>query len=146
MTSIFSLILEDIDLGLRGRILGYQYLFQPLAEVLHQSHGSEMDYNLYIELITQNRLLIFLKNIPFKLLVKHFPKILYGQIYYLLAFGHLGASLKGYLGFLAKFSSGISKRREILAKRVLDDLALDQMLHMDRPGEGIYFHLKKLWN
>jgi GT2 family glycosyltransferase len=141
----FFAYLEDIDLGLRGRIMGYRYLFDPLAEVLHQSHGSQIDYELYITLVTQNRLLLFLKNVPFKLLVKHFPKIIYGQVYYLLAFGHLGASLRGYLGFLSKFGSALAERKAILRKRVLDDAFFDQMLHKRKPGEGIFFHLKKLW-
>ncbi len=36
----FFAYLEDVDLGLRGRLLGYRYLYLPTAKVLHKSHGS----------------------------------------------------------------------------------------------------------
>ena len=36
----FFAYLEDVDLGLRGRLRGYRYLYQPGAKVLHAGHGA----------------------------------------------------------------------------------------------------------
>ncbi|MDP8218632.1 MAG: glycosyltransferase family 2 protein, partial [Candidatus Theseobacter exili] len=83
---LFFAYLEDIDIGLRGRILGYRYLFVPEAEILHYGHGGGLPHAQYVRYITRNRLLVFLKNIPFKLLLKHLPSFLYGQFYFLVAY------------------------------------------------------------
>lgn len=140
----FFAYLEDVDLGLRGRVMGYRFLLDPTALVYHHSHGSEINYNFYIRLVTQNRLLIFVKNIPFRKLIKFSPKILYGQFYYILAFGHLFASIKGYLGFLRVLPSTLRKRKKIQAKRRLTGDELEVLLLHSKPEFGIKYHLGKL--
>lgn len=82
----FFAYLEDIDLALRGHLLGYTFLFVPDAEVLHKGHGSAMPQAAYVRAITRNRLLLFLKNIPFHLLVRRVGHLLYGQIYFAIAY------------------------------------------------------------
>jgi GT2 family glycosyltransferase len=140
----FFAYLEDVDLGLRGQLLGYRYLLVPDAVVYHQSHGSAIDYHLYIRLVTQNRLLVFLKNIPAILLWKHCLKILYGQLYYLLAFGHWRPSLAGYAGFFRRSPEALRARRTILKKKTIDNRAIDQLLLLKKPDKGIWYHFKKL--
>ena len=54
----FFAYLEDVDLGLRGRLRGYRYLYQPGAKVLHAGHGAGIREDRYVELITKNRLLV----------------------------------------------------------------------------------------
>src|SRR5262249_39310360 len=44
----FFAYLEDVDLGLRGRLLGFRYVFEPAAEVLHKGHGSELPRADYV--------------------------------------------------------------------------------------------------
>lgn len=139
----FFAYLEDVDLGLRGRILGFRYLLVPDTVVYHFSHGSAIDYNFYIKLVTQNRLLLFVKNIPASLIWKHFLQIVYGQIYYLLAFGHIRPTLAGYFGFFKKLPNALKARRAILKNKKIDDVIVNDLLGHNRPGEGISHHLRK---
>lgn len=140
----FFAYLEDVDLGLRGRILGYQYWIEPKSVVLHYSHGSKIDYQFYIRLVTQNRLLLFVKNIPLSRLVKYAPKIIYGQIYYLLAFGHLQPFLAGYWGFIRRLPHALKQRRKIQRLRRIHPTQLDKLLSHSKPEPGIRHHLTKL--
>jgi GT2 family glycosyltransferase len=118
----FFAYLEDVDLGLRGRLRGHRYLYLPAAKVLHKSHGASLHLSRYVELITRNRLLLFAKNVPTSLLLKHFPQLLYGQIYFLLAYARPLASLRGYWAFLRCLPATLRQRRAVLAgKRVAPD-------------------------
>ncbi len=96
----FFAYLEDVDLGLRGRLLGYRYVYLPTAKVLHKSHGSGIPTALYVKLSTQNRLLIFTRNIPSALLFENALKLLYGQFYFFVAYKSPLNSLKGYGSFI----------------------------------------------
>lgn len=109
----FFAYLEDVDLGLRGRLLGYRFLLIPTAEVLHRGHGSNIPRPQYVRLMTRNRLLLFLKNIPAGLLLKNFFSILYGQFYFLVMYRKPFQSFRGYLSFLALIPHMLKKRRSI---------------------------------
>ena len=109
----FFAYLEDVDLGLRGRLYGYRYLYLPTARVLHKSHGASLPLPRYVELITRNRLLLFTKNVPTSLLLKHLPQLLYGQIYFFLAHARPLASLRGYLSFLRCLSGALRQRQAL---------------------------------
>ena len=63
--TVFFSYFEDVDLGLRGRLLGYRYLYIPTAKVLHISHGSGIQNAEHVKLMVRNRLLLFVKNIPY---------------------------------------------------------------------------------
>ncbi len=141
----FFAYLEDIDLGLRGRLQGFDYLLEKTAIVYHKGHGSDIDYNKYISLVTCNRLNLFFKNIPLSILLKKAPKIIYGQIYYLLAFGHLFPALKGYWMFFQQLPATMKKRKTLMKKVRLSKYEIENLLENKRPDEGIWDHLKKLF-
>jgi GT2 family glycosyltransferase len=130
----FFAYLEDVDLGLRGRLLGYRYLYLPKAKVIHKGHGSNIDFNLYVELITRNRLLLFVKNIPSSLLLRHAPKLLYGQIYFFAAYARPWASIRGYLSFCASLPKTIRKRARILSKVTMNLAEMDRLLGKNPPS------------
>ena len=111
----FFAYLEDVDLGLRGRVRGYRYLYLPTAKVLHKSHGTNIHLSRYVELITRNRLLLFTKNMPISLLIRYFPRLLYGQIYFFLAYARPLASLRGYGSFLYCLPAALRHRRVLQA-------------------------------
>ncbi|NND32187.1 MAG: glycosyltransferase family 2 protein [Saprospiraceae bacterium] len=140
----FFAYLEDVDLGLRGRLFGYIYELETQAQVYHFGHGSEINRDRYIQLITQNRLLIFLKNIPTRLLIRNLGKIIYGQIYFLIANGRLLPVMKGYLSFLKRIPHIIRKRRECRPKIKLNNGEIEKLLLTEKPG-SISYHLQKLW-
>jgi GT2 family glycosyltransferase len=124
----FVSYLEDLDLGLRGRLSGYRCIFIPDAEILHKGHGSSIPSRDYVRLITRNRLLMFAKNIPFPLLVRHLPALLIGQLAFFIQYRHPGDSIVGYLSFLWGIPYAIRERRRILNGRILRDEEIDRLL------------------
>jgi GT2 family glycosyltransferase len=129
----FFAYLEDVDLGLRGRLLGYRYLYLPKAKVLHKGHGASLPHSRYIEMITRNRLLLFAKSMPARLLLRHAAKLLYGQMYFMAAYTRPWSSIRGYLSFLACLPGIMPKRREILRKTSLSLDQIDALLHGRAP-------------
>ena len=130
----FFAYLEDVDLGLRGRLLGYRFLYVPGARVLHQGHGSGLPTPRYVALMTCNRLVLFAKSIPLRLLLRHAPRLFYGQIWFLFAYGHAWASLKGYGSFIVRLPSTLRERRRILDKMVLEPSQIDRLLSSTKPA------------
>ncbi len=124
----FGSYLEDVDVGLRGRLVGHRYVFEPRAEVLHKGQGTALPRADYVRLITRNRLMLFAKSMPASLLVKHLPRLVYGQLYFAVVFRHPLASLIGYVSFLRCLPHVKRERRRLRAARRVDSGALDRML------------------
>ena len=125
--------LEDVDLGLRGRLLGYRYLYLPKAKVLHKGHGAGLPHSRYVEMITRNRLMLFAKNMPARLLLRHAAKLLYGQIYFLTAYARPWSSIKGYMSFLVGLPGIMTKRRQTLKEISLSLDEIDKLLNRRAP-------------
>jgi GT2 family glycosyltransferase len=109
----FFAYLEDVDLGLRGHLRGYRYRFVPMAEVLHQGHGSGLSQARYVRLMTRNRISLLLKNLPARLLIRHAASLLYGQIYFFIAYRRPLAALAGYVSVLPVLPHIARERRRI---------------------------------
>jgi hypothetical protein len=124
----FFAYLEDVDIGLRGRLLGYRYVFEPRAEVLHKGQGTALRRSDYVRLITRNRLLLFAKSMPAALLIKHLPRLIYGQLYFALLYRHPIASIAGYLSFLGSLGHVKRERARLRATRRIDAATLDRAL------------------
>jgi GT2 family glycosyltransferase len=146
----FFAYLEDVDLGLRGRLLGYRYVFEPSAQVLHKGHGSVLSRAHYVRLMTRNRLMLFVKNLPLSLLFKHLPQLLYGQLYFLIAYRRPAASLAGYATLLACIPHIWRERRRALASCRVDGAEIERMLTptMREPPLRVLFRnrLGGLWS
>ena len=130
----FFAYLEDVDLGLRGRLLGYRYLYLPGAKVLHKGQGAKLPRSRYVELITGNRLLLFAKNIPSELLLRHAGKLLYGQIYFIAVYSRPWSSIRGYLRFLLGLRCVVRQRRQIVKETTLTVNEIDALLSTHAPG------------
>jgi len=124
----FFAYLEDVDLGLRGRLLGYRYLFDPTAQVLHKGQGSALSRGHYVRLITRNRLMLFLKSVPLALLVKHLPHLLYGQLYFFIAYRKPWQSLLGYTSLVSCLPHILRERRRMKGLRRIPASELDPLL------------------
>jgi GT2 family glycosyltransferase len=146
----FFAYLEDIDLSLRGRLLGYRYVFEPAAEVLHKGQGSALPRADYIRLVTRNRLMLFAKNVPLSLLVRHLPQLLYGQLYFLIAYRRPWASLAGYAAILPCVPHVWRERRRARGARRIDVAKLDPLLtnRMREPPLRVLLRhrLARLWS
>lgn len=132
----FVSYLEDVDLGLRGRLLGYRCLYVPAAEVLHQWKGANIPRPRYVYLATRNRLALLLKNIPLPLLLKHGHTLLYGQFYFFLVYKKPFHSLAGTAACLLALPRILRQRRAIQKRKKISNRALETMLsnELGEPG------------
>jgi GT2 family glycosyltransferase len=130
----FVSYLEDLDLGLRGRLLGYRYKFAANADVLHKGHGSNLPTGNYIRFVTRNRLMLIGKNIPSSLLVRHFHHLLIGQLDLFIQYRRPFDSVIGYLSFLRQIPHVMHERRRILARRALSDKEIEALLDPSTEG------------
>jgi GT2 family glycosyltransferase len=124
----FGSYLEDVDLGLRARLSGFKCVYEPKAEVLHKGGGSGLARSSYVRLVTRNRLLLLGKNIPGSLLLRHIPRLLWGQIYFALVYRRPVASFRGWAGFVARLPRLLSDRRHSARGRRLSKLQVDRLL------------------
>jgi GT2 family glycosyltransferase len=130
----FVSYLEDLDLGLRGRLMGYRCVFVPGATVLHKGHGSDLANGTYIRLVTRNRLMLMGKNIPFPLLIRHIPHIAIGQVALFIQHRSPWDSLVGYFSFMKKIPKVVRNRNHILSNRKLTDKEIERLLILSRDG------------
>ncbi|MDW8002419.1 MAG: glycosyltransferase family 2 protein [Deltaproteobacteria bacterium] len=68
---------EDVDLSFRAQLAGYKAIFVPYAVAYHMV-GATIKRKRYLQTYLNNRnsLLCFVKNMPYELIVKNFPKVL----------------------------------------------------------------------
>ncbi len=109
----FFAYLEDVDLALRGRLCGYRFLFEPEAEVLHQGHGSGLSPAPYVRLLTRNRVMLFAKSVPLSLLLRNAGSLLYGQLYFFMAYRRPLSSLRGYASLVPQLPHVLRERRKL---------------------------------
>ena len=102
--------LEDVDLGYRARIAGFDNIYEPAAVVYHAGSGfSGSRYNEFkIKLSSRNSVYLILKNMPILQLIINLPFIVFGYLIKTLFFvlkGYGKVYLKGLLdGFKLYFS------------------------------------------
>jgi len=127
----FVSYLEDVDLGLRGRLLGYRYLYAPEAKIFHQWSGARIPRPRYVYLCTRNRLTLIVKNIPGSLLAKHLLTLLYGQLYFFVVYKMPLQSVKGAGAFLRDLPQILRQRKAIQISKTITSAFLDVMLSQD---------------
>ena len=71
---------EDVDLGFRARLAGYECWYAPAAVVLHQRGGSGGDDGFTLYHHVRNRWLMLAKDAPAALLVRRLPLIAAGEM------------------------------------------------------------------
>ncbi len=124
---------EDVDLALRGQLLGRQCLYVPSAVVFHQGGGTLKHLSpMHIYFCSRNAPLVLLKNMPARLLLKNLPVILWTYakhfVRHLFWKGHTWGVLKGYGSALINFPKTLRKRKAIQKSRRITDTHLQTML------------------
>ena len=119
--------LEDIDIGYRARIYGYQNWYLPDAKVYHIGSGtSGSRYNLFkIRYSSRNNIYMIYKNMPFGQILLNFPFLFCGFLAKTLFFSRKGFGRE----YLAGMKNGIS-----LANKA------------KKNGKKVKFCRKNLWN
>ena len=120
----YFLINEDVDLSFRLQLRGYKCLYVPDAIVFHKASSSIVhDSQMSVYYGHRNLEWVYLKNMPFKLIVKTLPAhLLYIIIafFYFLIKGHGVTYLKAKKDALIGFLKMLKKRREIQKKRCVN--------------------------
>jgi GT2 family glycosyltransferase len=127
----FFAYLEDVDLGLRGRLCGFRFVLEPAAQVLHEGYGSGIPRSSYVRLVTRNRLMLFAKSVPPALLLRNLGRLAYGQLYFLLAYRRPFPSLAGYAGFLRVLPHVLRERRTLKSRTRISPAELQRLLDVD---------------
>lgn len=123
---------EDVDLGLRLRLLGYKICYIPDSIVYHKGSVSRNKKNAhkFTYLMERNLMTVFFKILSSKNIILLMPYVfsmrLAAIIKDALTFNFLNAfaRLKAILWLLPNFSSIVRKRREIQGLRKVDDSEL----------------------
>lgn len=124
----FGSYLEDVDLGLRGNLLGFTCVFIPSARVLHKSHGSAMPSGEYVFHVTKNRVMLLLKNIPSILLLGNARTLISGQILAFRINKNPISSLRAYMYLVFLLPKILYDRCCFLPRVVLSIDAIDILL------------------
>ena len=124
----FVTYLEDVDIGLRAQLQGYKCVYVPTARILHKGHGSSIARPLYVEFITANRLSIFFKSIPARLLLLYSMRLIRGQANFFIAYNNWEASFRGYKRFFLLLPKLIRSRRKNVAKIAISHDEIEKLL------------------
>jgi GT2 family glycosyltransferase len=115
--------LEDVDIGLRAQSAGYKCYYVPTALIYHLGCGTTgSGYSpLVVKLSAQNNFNTIVKNIPFPLLLKFLPHIVFWQAYYFAVVVVRGGQVlpwfAGAFGALKLLPRMLAKRAAINASR-----------------------------
>lgn len=118
----FFAYLDDLDLGLRLRIAGYDGVYIPKATARHLGSATlgDAQHPKIMELITRNQLLLILKDYPLSVLLISLPRVVVFQALWLARVIHQGAIrayLRGFTGGLWRIPRMLGKRRGIARMR-----------------------------
>jgi GT2 family glycosyltransferase len=134
----FFIYYEDVDLGLRARLLGYESWYAPRSTALHARGAwtaGRSEFTFFHPV--KNRWFMIVKNVPAALLLRHLPRILVGEAYWWnQARKHrkLGVMLRAYGAVARSLPRLLAKRRALQPRRRVSLRDLDRFL---RPvGDG----------
>jgi GT2 family glycosyltransferase len=133
----FFTFYEDVDLAFRAQLRGYDCVFIPGAIVYHRYRATMNKYRSRQIFLTQRNVeFVYLKNLPFGLMVRSLPqRVLYelGGFLYFAKVGVGTAFLKGKADALRNFPKIIRKRRIIQKEKTV---TIGQLL---RRTQGSWF-------
>jgi GT2 family glycosyltransferase len=129
----FFFYYEDVDLGVRARLRGYECWYAPKSVVIHHRGATTPKglsvFEVYYPI--KNRWFMILKDTPGLLLARHLPAILYGDLHWwlrALRSGHLTAVVSAYGKVLRRLPRLLRQRREIQRGRRLANRDFELLL------------------
>jgi GT2 family glycosyltransferase len=135
----FFAYLEDVDLGFRLRLAGWEVRYAPDAVVYHHvSATSSRMGHFATSQYARNFLITYVKNMPTSLILKYGWRMVYRYMRMTAAKvvrGGLLAYLKGFLSFLRVLPYTLRERKRIQSSRRISSAALDKILWHGKPGQ-----------
>lgn len=133
----FFAYLDDVDLALRGNLIGYRGTYVPEAVAYHIGSATlgESLHPRVVEYITRNQFFVLTKDYPAALFRRLLPRIMMYQFLwaaYALKSGGIAPYLRGLRGALRGRTRMKQKHQELMAKRKIDD---EQMLALMKTSE-----------
>lgn len=126
--------LEDVDMALRAQSAGYKSIYVPSAVMYHLGCGTTGSgyHPLVVRLSAQNNVNTLVKNIPFSLILKFLPQIIYWQAYYfavvIVRGGQVLPWLDGTFRAIKLLPAMLQKRDEIASKRRVPISYLEEII------------------
>ena len=120
---------DDVDLGLRLRLAGWEIYLVPKAEAFHDYQFIRNKAKWFF--LERNRLIVVLKIFGVRTLILILPAIFVGEIAVLFnsaTTGWFGLKMQSYLSFLSTLSSTLAKRRLLQNVRKVPDSALIRLM------------------
>jgi GT2 family glycosyltransferase len=112
---------EDIDLGFRAQLMGYQCMYVPTAVVLHKgSATTRRNKNQFIYLVQRNAEYVILKNMPLALYLRYVPFRIGVFLCVIIKYLPRGMALpfvKAKIDFVRNIPHILASRAEIQRKR-----------------------------
>jgi GT2 family glycosyltransferase len=137
---------EDTDLAWRGRLAGWRCVTAPRAVAYHAhsaTSGRMSPFTVYH--VQRNKWYVLLKDWPGRLLLEHFPQILWydlGAMVLAALRGRLGAALRARIHALRDLPLLLRKRREIQAGRRVKVVDVERFL--ERGGSPVQTFKRKM--
>ncbi len=140
----FFLYLDDVDIGMRGRLAGWKCIYVPDAVVYHKYSATTEPYSsLKAYLVERNRIWIVMKYFPLRMMI---VSLFYTLLRYVLqgygalrkkgasshlvrsesVFTILGIILKAYISALYKSGRMLRKRRQVMSIKKVTNREISQ--------------------
>lgn len=127
----FKAYVEDIDLSIRTRLMGYKVMFVPSSIVFHLGNATAMGISGYAAVnVTRNFPMMMMKNLQLRNLIVAMPLFAIsftGQVTKNIMDGNTQAAkfkLTGMKEFVQQLSTTLSKRKVVQTERTEDDSAI----------------------
>jgi GT2 family glycosyltransferase len=138
----FFLSYEDIDLGFRARLRGYECYFVPDAIVLHHLSSSiEEDSPTYVYYGQRNLEYVLIKNLPAMLLIRFLPRHIVYNIFAFVYFtwkGQIRAFLLAKRDVVLALPNLLRKRQVIQTKKQVKNSELRKQMTEERLLDRVF--------
>jgi GT2 family glycosyltransferase len=134
---------EDVDLGFRAQLMGYQCMYVPTAMVLHKgSATARRNKNQHLYLVQRNAEYVILKNMPLALYLCYLPFRMAVILCVIIKYLPRGMALpfvKAKIDFLRNIPHVLAKRAEVQRKR---RVSLSEITHRLFRGGWLFYRFR----